>query len=76
MGVYFPVGKEFDCSVGDPGLIRGSGRTPAEGNGQPTPVFLPGEVRGLRNLVGYSPRGLKESERLRLASLRLTLSQC
>ena len=54
MGVYFPVGKEFDCSVGDPGLIRGSGRTPAEGNGQLTPVFLPGEFHGQRSLAGYS----------------------
>ena len=27
---------------------------------QPTPVFLPGESRGQRSLVGYSPRGRKE----------------
>ena len=27
---------------------------------QPTPVFLPGESRGGRSLVGYSPRGRKE----------------
>ena len=27
---------------------------------QPTPVFLPGEYRGLRSLVGYSPQGRKE----------------
>ena len=27
----------------------------------PTPVFLPGEYHGWRNLSGYSPRGLKES---------------
>ena len=26
---------------------------------QPTPVFLPGESHGWRNLVGYSPRGLQ-----------------
>ena len=29
---------------------------------QPTPVFLPGESHGRRNLVGYSLRGHKESE--------------
>ena len=29
---------------------------------QPTPVFLPGESHGRRSLVGYSPRGRKESD--------------
>ena len=29
---------------------------------QPTPVFLPGESHGQRSLVGYSPRGRKESD--------------
>ena len=29
---------------------------------QPTPVFLPGESHGQRSLVGYSPRGHKESD--------------
>ena len=28
---------------------------------QPTPVFLPGEFQGQRNLESYSPWGLKES---------------
>ena len=28
----------------------------------PTPVFLPGESHGQRNLVGYSPLGGKESD--------------
>ena len=27
-----------------------------------TPVFFPGESQGQRNLVGYSPRGCKESD--------------
>ena len=26
------------------------------------PVFLPGESQGQRSLVGYSPRGCKESD--------------
>ena len=29
---------------------------------QPTPVFLPGEFHGQRNLVDYSPWGRKESD--------------
>ena len=29
---------------------------------QPTPVFLPGESHGQRNLAGYSPKGRKESD--------------
>ena len=29
---------------------------------QLTPVFLPGEFHGQRSLVGYSPRGRKESD--------------
>ena len=29
---------------------------------QPTPGFLPGKPHGQRNLVGYSPRGHKESD--------------
>ena len=29
---------------------------------QPTPVFLPGETHGWRRLMGYSPRGRKESD--------------
>ena len=28
----------------------------------PIPVFLPGESRGRRSLVGYSPQGHKESD--------------
>ena len=31
---------------------------------QPTPVFLPGEFQGQRGLVGYSPWGRKESDRI------------
>ena len=29
---------------------------------QPTPVFLPGEFHGQRNLAGYSPQSQKESD--------------
>ena len=41
-------------SLGGEGLL--------EKDWQPTLVFLPGELHGLRDLVGYSPWGLKESD--------------
>ena len=28
----------------------------------PNPIFLPGKFHGQRNLAGYSPWGLKESD--------------
>ena len=33
---------------------------PLEREGQPTPVFLPGEFHGQRSLAGYSPWGHKK----------------
>ena len=39
---------------------------------QPTPIFLPGESLGKRNLVGYSPWGHKESDITEQLSLSLT----
>ena len=56
-------GKESACNVGDLGSIPGSGRSPGEGNG--TPVFLPGESHGQRSLVGYSPQVAKSWTQLR-----------
>ena len=41
-----PEVQEILCSIPE------SGKSPGEGNGQPTPVFLPGEFRGQRSLVG------------------------
>ena len=61
----FPGGSEVKASasnVGNPGSIPGSGRSPGEGNGKPTPVFLPGESHGWRSPVGYSPQDRKESD--------------
>ena len=37
-------------------------RCPGEGNGNPPPVFLPGESHGQRSLDSYSPWGCKESD--------------
>ena len=48
--------------VRDLGSSPGSGRSPGERNGYPTPVFLPGESHRQRNLEGYSPWGCKESD--------------
>ena len=46
---------KFDPWVGK---IRG----PGEGNGNPPPVFLPGEFHGQRSLDSYSPWVCKESD--------------
>ena len=45
--------KESACNAGNLGLIAGSERSPGEGNGLPTPVFLPEEFHGHRSLAGY-----------------------
>ena len=64
------------CNAGDMSSIPGSGRSPGEGNGNPFQLFLPGESHGQRSLVGYSPRGHKESDMTeRLHSLLLWLLQ-
>ena len=61
---FFPGGSEVKASaynVGDLSSIPGSGRSPGEGNGNPL-QYLPGESHEQRSLVGYSPRGHKESD--------------
>ena len=54
-------GKESTYDAGDLGSIPGLGRLPWRRKWQPTPVFLPGESHGQRNLVGHSLWGHKES---------------
>ena len=44
----------------DAGSLTGLGRSPGEGV-QPIPLFLAGESRGQRSLVGYSPQSLRQS---------------
>ena len=61
----FPGGlviKNPPANAGDMGLIPGLGRSPRGGDGDPILVFLPGKYHGQRSLVGYSPRGCKESD--------------
>ena len=42
--------KASAYNAGDLGFIPGSGRSPGEGNGTPTPVLLPGKSHGPRSL--------------------------
>ena len=51
--------KNWPDNEGDMGLIPGSGRSPGEGNGIVTPVFLPVKAHGQRSLAGYSLWGHK-----------------
>ena len=55
-------GKEPAYNVGDLALIPGSGKSPGEGNGNSTPVFLPRKFHEQKMLAGYSPWGRKESD--------------
>ena len=64
--------KNFPANVGDSGSIPRSGRSPGGGQGNPTPVFLPGEFHGQRNLVGYSPWGHKELDTMEQLTLWLS----
>ena len=60
----FPGGSEVKasaCNAGDLGSIW-VGKIPWRRKWQPTPVFLPRKSHGQRSLVGYTPRGSKESD--------------
>ena len=46
----------------DVGLIPGSGKSPGVGNGNPLQYFCLKKFHGQRSLVGYSSKGLKESD--------------
>ena len=61
----FPGGsdsKESAHNVGDPGSIPGLGRTPGGGHGNTLQYSSLENPHGQRSLVGYSPRGRKESD--------------
>ena len=58
-------GKELTCQCRKHKRLRFDpwiGKIPWRKAWQPTPVFLPGESHGQRNLVGYSTKGCKESD--------------
>ena len=54
-------GKESACHVGDLGLIPGLGRSPGGEHGNPLQYSCLENSYGQRSLVGYSPRGRKET---------------
>ena len=54
-------GEESTCNAGElTGFDPWVGKIPWRREWQATPVFLPEEFHGHRNLVGYSPWGHKE----------------
>ena len=53
--------KNPSANAGDTASIPGS-EAPLEEGWQLSPAFLPGKSHGQRSLVGYSPRGHKESD--------------
>ena len=50
--------KNLPANAGDSGSIPESRRSPGEGNGHPLQYCLE-KFHGQRNMVGYSPGGLK-----------------
>ena len=59
----FPGGsdsKESASNSGYQGSIPRLGRSPGEGSGQPTPVFLPGKSHGWRSLAGFQESEMTE----------------
>ena len=55
-------GKSVCLQCGRPGFSPWVRKIPWRRKWQPTPGFLPGKSHGQRSLVGYSPRGPKESD--------------
>ena len=55
-------GKEPACQCRRRKFNPWIGKIPWSRKWQPTSVFLPGKFHGNRSLLGYSPRGHKESD--------------
>ena len=58
--VQIESGRESACIAEDPGLIPGSGRSLEKGMATHSSILT--WIKGQRSLVGYSPRGRKESD--------------
>ena len=56
------LSKEFTCQCRRPVFNPWVRKIPQRRKWQPIPVFLPGKSHRQRTLVGYSPRGHKESD--------------
>ena len=54
--------KNLSANAGDAGLIPGLGRSPGEGSGNPLQYSCLENPMDRGSLVGYSPRGHKESD--------------
>ena len=70
----FPGGSDSKASpynAGDSDSIPWVGKIPWRREQLTTPVFLPGEFHGQRNLVGYSPWGRTELDTTEQLSLSL-----
>ena len=59
-----PAMQRILCSIPE------SGKSPGEGNGQPTPVFWPGEFHGLYSTWGRKESDMTEQLSLLFASVR------
>ena len=74
------AGKESACNARDLGSVPALGRSPGEGDDNPTPVFLPGKSHGQRSLADYSWWGYKSQTQISnyktttKMSLKLSLS--
>ena len=69
--------KESACNAGDLSSFPGLRRSPEVENGNPTPIFLPGEFHGQRGLVGYSPWVHKELDMIeQLSTAQLFRGMC
>ena len=70
-------GEEPACNAGDAGLIPS--QEDQRRDWLPTPVFLPGESHGQRDLLGYNPwccKKLDTTERLTDTANPLDCKQC
>ena len=56
------LGKNLPANAGDMSLIPGLGRSPGEGSGNPLQYSCLENPMDRGSLVGYSPRGHKESD--------------
>ena len=65
VSLSFPDGsdsKESACNVGDLGSTPGMEKSPGGGHGNPLQYSCLENPQGQRSLVGYGPRGCKESD--------------
>ena len=61
--------EESACHAGGPGSIMGLGRSPGEGYGNPTQIFLPEEFQGQKSGGLYPVYGVTKSQ-TRLSDLK------